>query len=921
MTQEFINAVVQYTTGSLQNRQEAESYLVQLETQPQAFNIGMSIIQGNYSHPNQPQITQTILYFALKLIESSTKNVQNFNGITRKQLSISLLDWCLTQPAGMAMKKAIHTSISLMIGNNQFLPSEWPITIINLKNKVTTELQSLVIILTLKEINDELIEKSKAFSQLTDLSNKVKDAFRENGVKEIVDFLYRCMTNEHLVKDSLELFGTLVSWIDISFSTNSEFVQRLYSYLNSPALFNPTIFIFSEIISKGMDPMVKLSLIHSLQLIKFIPIPNNSNEDSFTSVCKLSGVIINEILAATERKFPVKALVTGRVQIQPEVFNTIQEMLSSNFIFFVNLFQRSSLDMAKEFSSGITKAINDFFAPLLNKFIIPNSLVEVESILLQALYSKYQMFIKNEFDDDGNNGSDLLNCLKTIYRASSDLDQSCLVLQQFLQQLMTFNLKNPSVESVSCHAYFILHFPDKLMARPETVQFMTQHVTTFSQQFIRFVDIASEHSPIYPAISRFLKYISGDCLYGIIEYSIGVVEKGKCFSEIKDLVREARSNGMNPRQEWSIKVGQIVKNVAETIWIKRNVIETVDLYSILSDLTDSGLSVVIKEVFGPEIEHCNSLGNNGDIQFTTQYIGSRLKNVSAFLKKNGFTSRRESFTLYNEYCPIVERIIRGEIQCDKMNIKKYVVDFVQMWIEAINPEFHVIPSIQAMSNYLNESVNDILLLGTLMTHLLSKQNKLNVVILGNEFKFVLQGFLNSLDGTDQLNETSELFREKMDIAKVIFSLMTFPPQMYHVFNEFDYTIFIKNIMFIIEKLRSDELAKMIEKYCMKSIEIYLMTNGEIGKSIGINIWLQLFTQIINRVKLTKNYGMSFCIVEGFKSLVGLIQKYPVLIEMIKSFISTLPSDKQQWVSIFYSTLIQCQNVTVPQVMNLLKGFI
>jgi exportin-T len=62
---------------------------------------------------------------------------------------------------------------------------------------------------------------------------------------------------------TLDVIGAYISWIDINLIANNRFVSVLMQFMNMPLLRESACDCIHEIISKGMEPVMKTKLIES----------------------------------------------------------------------------------------------------------------------------------------------------------------------------------------------------------------------------------------------------------------------------------------------------------------------------------------------------------------------------------------------------------------------------------------------------------------------------------------------------------------------------------------------------------------------------------------------------------------------------------------------------------------------------------
>lgn len=133
-----------------------------------------------------------------------------------------------------------------------------------------------LVVRVMKELEVEVVMFSESRSKAEIAQNTVvKDAMRESTiVREIVSFL--CQSTQHtlaaqradICSACLHSLAELIAWIDISLVVQ-EALPVIYQLWQCP---EPTIraavaFCFYELVKKGMDPVVKVRLLHSIGLV------------------------------------------------------------------------------------------------------------------------------------------------------------------------------------------------------------------------------------------------------------------------------------------------------------------------------------------------------------------------------------------------------------------------------------------------------------------------------------------------------------------------------------------------------------------------------------------------------------------------------------------------------------------------------
>lgn len=124
----------------------------------------------------------------------------------------------------------------------------------------------------------------------------LKDAMREMCVSELADSWHQIMTtyetsHPDIVNMCLEVVGGYVSWMDIGYFANERMVALLLRFLAKQELREAACDTVHDIVSKGMEPVAKTSLIESFMgVLESAGIFKCEDED-VDFLCKLSKLI------------------------------------------------------------------------------------------------------------------------------------------------------------------------------------------------------------------------------------------------------------------------------------------------------------------------------------------------------------------------------------------------------------------------------------------------------------------------------------------------------------------------------------------------------------------------------------------------------------------------------------------------------
>ncbi|ELP90598.1 hypothetical protein EIN_020770 [Entamoeba invadens IP1] len=920
MAEAFIEAVVAYTNA--QTRRNAEAYLIQFEQNPASFNIATQILQIPSSQL-KPESVQLVYYFALKAIESTTKNYQLFNDELRLATAKNLLNWAIKQQPGMALKKAIQTGVNLLLTNPSLTPTLLVQVIILIIRGVSNENECYPTLVLLDEINEALIEKSKAFSTLVPLSNAVKDEFRKDGISVVIQFLFQAMTNQKYTKEALVVFSSYIPWVDISFSTNEAFMRCLFASLQVPALFSTGVNVLQAIVSKGMPGAQKFLLLQKLNINNSIPHNIPPASDEFEKVCNLVGATLSEILVAVEKEFPVKQIVAGKVQITQQQLVMVFQLISGNFVFFLELFSKADLSTTKEFSAVIARIVGDFYGPLLNVLIPPQEVAQLAVLVFQTLFGKYQQLIRNAFESEELTLNELTTALANVYKCATVLDYSKETIKKFLDDLQQYGATDNEGSSVVCHAYFLLQLPDKLLQQKETQVYMGQHVGKYFMNAVPKLLVRSE-SVILSCVIRYLSFMDTNTVEYIVNNALIVCMQNKHVEAVKDLVFQYKKLGGNGKEDWVINIVKQLLLNEEVLYTQKQLREESDIYEILGVLSEKYMEWVIANVFQVTLTRLNETCRTKS-DFCGKYVYKKLENFVEFLRQNRNVNRIEVRGVFEGYKLVVKGVMRGEIYIEQsllLDVGKKVNEFLQQWVESVSEQSLEIPSPLEMVQYYGRNYEGQKMVVSVMTHIANKQQKMKQRIVTEEYIHVLKMYVENIGDIEQLGVDTELYREKVDEFLMIINLTNLPIHVGDMLNYINWSGYIKGLFCILKTLKNMEMGKMILKHCVRSIEMFVESNGIVGKSFGIFNFVGLFVELVYQTKLSNYFPMGQAIVEGLRGLLTSTKKHPEILNVLKLFIDNITDiNKKNWISNFFGNIMTVtpNALSVPVIVNLLKN--
>ena len=99
-------------------------------------------------------------------------------------------------------------------------------------------------------------------------NGRIKDRMRETCIGELVESWLSILTafpsQEKILNLCLNVVASYVSWIDVSLIANERFVPLLVACLGRPETEEAATDAVCNLLSKGMDPVLKVQLVEAL---------------------------------------------------------------------------------------------------------------------------------------------------------------------------------------------------------------------------------------------------------------------------------------------------------------------------------------------------------------------------------------------------------------------------------------------------------------------------------------------------------------------------------------------------------------------------------------------------------------------------------------------------------------------------------
>uniref|UniRef100_A0A2K5DTW7 Exportin-T n=1 Tax=Aotus nancymaae TaxID=37293 RepID=A0A2K5DTW7_AOTNA len=119
-------------------------------------------------------------------------------------------------------------------------------------------------------IDSELVDRDVVHtSEEARRNTLIKDTVREQCIPNLVESWYQILqnyqyTNSEVTCQCLEVVGTYVSWIDLSFIANDRFINMPLGHMSIEVLREEACDCLFEVVNKGMDSVDKMKLVESL---------------------------------------------------------------------------------------------------------------------------------------------------------------------------------------------------------------------------------------------------------------------------------------------------------------------------------------------------------------------------------------------------------------------------------------------------------------------------------------------------------------------------------------------------------------------------------------------------------------------------------------------------------------------------------
>lgn len=260
----------------------------------------------------------------------------------------------------------------------------------------------------------------------------IKDAMRECGIiNSIVDFLCKsvsCARNSTAGSDisvrCLDILSTLIGWIDINIVTYSA-LPTIYIAFQDTTLAAAACKCVYEIVKKGMDPMQKVQLIHSINLLHLLVSVPNHDLEFLARYGSLVDMLLLELLAFWSKFEDTAVVVEGNL-------NLGDSKIMVDLVPIVIVMLKTSMDLIFQLFGHSEMEVHMTVLPSLHKFVS----------LLKQQYSQ-QKKILEYISSSGNS-----NAETNYFVASEYLNNLLVIIFKQLQFPLDYKFDENDEEEV-----------------------------------------------------------------------------------------------------------------------------------------------------------------------------------------------------------------------------------------------------------------------------------------------------------------------------------------------------------------------------------------------------------------------------------------------------------------------------------------
>ncbi|XP_035825468.1 exportin-T isoform X2 [Aplysia californica] len=280
-----------------ESQNKAVQFVEQLKQSTDGWKICAQAFTSGLYHQNDHvkffclQVCEYVL--KTRYVQASSEDKTSMKGFIMACLDMEANASSQSKPF-LRNKLAQVVSLAFVVDYPQHWPNFFNDTLVTLTHgPLAVDMYLRVLMAIDGEVVDRDIAHTAEESQRNTL---IKDAMREQSVNQLSDMWFQVMTTYEssqpdIVSMCLEIVGRYVSWMDIGFFANDRMVTLLLRFLTLQSLRESACDCVHEIISKGMEPVGKTSLIES-----FVSVLDNAgifkvDDGDVDFLCKLAKLI------------------------------------------------------------------------------------------------------------------------------------------------------------------------------------------------------------------------------------------------------------------------------------------------------------------------------------------------------------------------------------------------------------------------------------------------------------------------------------------------------------------------------------------------------------------------------------------------------------------------------------------------------
>ncbi|XP_064632186.1 exportin-T-like [Lineus longissimus] len=294
-----------------QSQARACQYFEQLKAADTGWQLCANVL-ANGMYQNNDHVK----FFCFQVIEHFLKTrYMRSSAIEQQQIKSFLMTWLQVQSCSGNLDKSFIRNKAAQIFSLTFIvdyPHKWPTFFSDILQSFTLGQPAVDMYLRiLVAIDSEVVDREIVHShEESERNTRIKDAMRDGCVQMLVDSWFQILTtyrnsNPEMTCLSLDVIGAYISWIDINLIANNRFVGVLMQFMTMPLLRESACDCIHEIVSKGMDPVMKTKLIESfasvLQDTGVMAVSDDEEGDFLAKLSKLVNTMGINLIGAWQR--------------------------------------------------------------------------------------------------------------------------------------------------------------------------------------------------------------------------------------------------------------------------------------------------------------------------------------------------------------------------------------------------------------------------------------------------------------------------------------------------------------------------------------------------------------------------------------------------------------------------------------------